>query len=318
MLVNSANATNKFIEEEKGEALAYYDEVAESKHFDAHDGTRIHYSQIINLKNKKLMVVLPGRTEPAAKYAEMAYDLRYEGYDIVIVDHRGQGSSGRMLENKKIGHVEHFVDYVLDLEEAGRLISRLKKYEKKVMLAHSMGTIVGLLHAERNPKFWDGLVLGSPMLEMKTRSFPSWVAVNLFKVMKGVGLADGYVPGGTDLEETSFESNTVTHCPHRYRMARYIEERDPNLFVSDPSPNWVLEGFKGSQEALENRHQLKMPILLLQAGLDDYVMEDAQNLFSSTMVNCKKIRFRDSYHEIFQEKDSIRDIAIKAVKRFLK
>lgn len=316
--MNSAKTTDTFMDEEKGEALAYYDAVSVSKHFDAHDGTRIHYSHIKNQVNKKLMVVLPGRTEPAAKYAELAYDLRFEGFDIVIVDHRGQGSSGRMLDNAKIGHVEHFVDYVLDLEEAGRLISRIKKYEKKFMLAHSMGTIVGLLHAERNPTFWDGLILGSPMLEIKTRSFPTWITKNLFKVMKGVGLADGYVPGGADEEVTSFESNTVTHCPHRYRMARYIEERDPNLFVSDPSPNWVLEGFKGSQEALENRNVLKMPILMFQAGFDDYVHEDAQNLFASTMVNCKKVRFKDAYHEIFQEEDSIRDKAMKEILRFIK
>lgn len=318
MLENSANAKKTFIDEEKGEALAYYDSVSESKHFDAHDGTRIHYSQIINQKNKKLMVILPGRTEPSAKYAEMAYDLRYEGYDIVIVDHRGQGFSGRMLENKRIGHVENFIDYVLDLEEAGRLISRLKKYDKKVMLAHSMGTIIGLLHAERNPQFWDGLILGSPMLEIKTRSFPSWLVEKLFKVMKGVGMADGFVPGSTEDDPVSFENNTVTHCPHRFRMARYIEEREPSLYVADPSPNWVLEGFKGSQEALENRHVLKMPILMFQAGYDDYVMEEAQNQFASTMVNCKKIRFKDAYHEIFQEKDSIRDKALKEIIRFIK
>ncbi|MBK25233.1 MAG: hypothetical protein CME70_14660 [Halobacteriovorax sp.] len=318
MLENSANATNIFLDDEKGEILAYFDAVAESKHFDAHDGTRIHFSQIVNQKNKKLLVILPGRTEPAAKYAEMAYDLRYEGYDIVIVDHRGQGFSDRILENKKIGHVENFIDYVLDLEEAGRLISRIKKYEKKVMLAHSMGSIVGLLHAQRNPKFWDGLILGSPMLEIKTRSFPSWVVSNLFKVMKRVGMADGFVPGGTEDEQEPFENNSVTHCPHRFRLARYIEEREPCLFVADPSPNWVLEGFKGSQQALEGRHVLKMPILMFQAGKDEYVHEEAQNEFASTMVNCKKVRFRNAYHEIFQEKDSIRDKAIKEIIRFLK
>lgn len=317
MLQNS-NTLKNYFDDEKGEILSYYDSVAESRHFDAHDGTRIHYSRIVNPDHKKLLVILPGRTEPAAKYAEMAYDLQYEGYDIVIVDHRGQGSSARMLEDRRIGHVEHFIDYVLDLEEASRMINRMKKYEKKVMLAHSMGTIIGLLHAERNPNFWDGLILGSPMLEIKTRSFPSWFVENLFKVMKGVGMANGFVPGSTEDEEETFENNTVTHCPDRFRMARYIEERDPDLYVADPSPNWVLEGFKASQEALERRHILDMPILMFQAGLDDYVHEDAQNEFCSTMKNCKKVKFKDSYHEIFQEKDSIRSKAIKEIKKFLK
>jgi lysophospholipase len=318
MLENSSAAKKLFTEEEKGEILAYYDAVSESRVFEAHDGTKIHYSQIIHPENKKLLVILPGRTEPSAKYAEMAYDLRDEGYDIFIVDHRGQGYSDRMLENRKIGHVENFLDYVVDLEEASRLIVRVKKYERKMMLAHSMGTIVGLLHAERNPMFWDGLILGSPMLEIKTRTFPQWFVENLFSILKGVGKGDEFIPMGNPDQEENFETNTVTHCPDRYRMARYIEEREPKLHVSEPSSNWVLEGFKASQMALERRHVLKMPILMFQAGLDDYVHEDAQNEFCSTLKNCKKVYFKDAYHEIFQEKDSIRNKAIKEIKKFLK
>lgn len=318
MQVNSVNKIKDFEVFKSNSALEYYDAVAESVHFDAHDGVKIHYSQITDPRNKNLLVILPGRTEPAQKYAEMAYDLRFESHDIIIIDHRGQGLSGRLLENSKIGHVENFIDYVLDLEDASKLIGRKKKYDKKIMLAHSMGSIIGLLQAQRNPLFWDGLILGSPMLELKTRSLPSWIAKNLFKVMKGVGLADGYVPGGADEELMTFENNTVTQCHQRYRMARYIEERQPELFVSDPSPNWVLEGLRGSQEALEGRHMLKMPILMFQAGLDEYVYAEAQNQFDESLANCTKVILEDSFHEVFQEKDSIRDVAIKSIKRFLK
>jgi lysophospholipase len=317
--VNIEKNFEHLAELEKGTALAYYDEVAESKVFDAHDGIKIHYSQIINQKNNKLLVVLPGRTEPSAKYAELAFDLRYEGYDIVIVDHRGQGHSDRLLENNLIGHVDDFNHYVLDLEKAVNQIADSKNYTSKKMLAHSMGTIIGLLHAEDNPGFWDGIVLGSPMLQIKLKTFPQWYVESMFKIMRGMGMANGFVPdGGPHSDPASFEGNIVTHSKERFNMARFIEARDPSLYVSSPSPNWVLEGFKGSQKALEGRHVLKMPILLFQAELDDFVEESAQNEFASTLMNCKKIRFKGAYHEIFQEKDSIRDLAIKSVKRFLK
>ncbi len=55
------------------------------------------------------------RIESYVKYAELAYDLFHLGFDIFIIDHRGQGRSGRMLSDPHRGHVDHFNDYVEDL-----------------------------------------------------------------------------------------------------------------------------------------------------------------------------------------------------------
>ncbi|WP_407263398.1 serine aminopeptidase domain-containing protein [Klebsiella pneumoniae] len=45
----------------------------------------------------------------------MAYDLFHCGFDVMIIDHRGQGRSGRLLSNTHRGHVVNFSDYVDDL-----------------------------------------------------------------------------------------------------------------------------------------------------------------------------------------------------------
>jgi pimeloyl-ACP methyl ester carboxylesterase len=37
------------------------------------------------------------------------------GFDVLIIDHRGQGLSGRMLSDTHRGHVDNFSDYVDDL-----------------------------------------------------------------------------------------------------------------------------------------------------------------------------------------------------------
>lgn len=45
-------------------------------------------------KNDRVIVVCPGRIESYIKYAELAYDLFHLGFDVLIIDHRGQGLSG--------------------------------------------------------------------------------------------------------------------------------------------------------------------------------------------------------------------------------
>lgn len=37
------------------------------------------------------------------------------GFDVLIIDHRGQGRSGRLLADPHLGHVNRFNDYVDDL-----------------------------------------------------------------------------------------------------------------------------------------------------------------------------------------------------------
>lgn len=58
---------------------------------------------------------LSRRIESYVKYAELAYDLFHSGFDVLIIDHRGQGRSGRMLSDPHRGHVDNFNDYVDDL-----------------------------------------------------------------------------------------------------------------------------------------------------------------------------------------------------------
>ncbi|MDR8258611.1 alpha/beta fold hydrolase, partial [Acinetobacter baumannii] len=65
--------------------------------------------------NDRLVLICPGRIESYVKYAEVAYDLFHCGFDVMIIDHRGQGRSGRLLSDTHRGHVVNFSDYVDDL-----------------------------------------------------------------------------------------------------------------------------------------------------------------------------------------------------------
>ena len=68
----------------------------------------IRYVRFTSPEHDKVILIVPGRIESYVKYPELAYDLWHCGYDIVIVDHRGQGRSGRLLKDAHRGHVVHF------------------------------------------------------------------------------------------------------------------------------------------------------------------------------------------------------------------
>ncbi len=53
----------------------------------------------------KMVVISIGRIKSCVKYPEVADDLFQCGYDVMIIDHRGQGLSGRLLADSHWGHV---------------------------------------------------------------------------------------------------------------------------------------------------------------------------------------------------------------------
>ncbi|KAF0663934.1 lysophospholipase L2, partial [Salmonella enterica subsp. enterica serovar Worthington str. BCH-4719] len=99
----------------------------------------VRFVRFRNDSNDRTIVICPGRIESYVKYAELAYDLFHLGFDIFIIDHRGQGRSGRMLSDPHRGHVDHFNDYVEDLAAFWQQEIELGPWRKRYILAHSMG-----------------------------------------------------------------------------------------------------------------------------------------------------------------------------------
>ncbi len=96
--------------------------------------------------NDRLVLICPGRIESYVKYAEVAYDLFHCGFDVMIIDHRGQGRSGRLLSDTHRGHVVNFSDYVDDLARSGSSRWFLDTGENGLSLL--------ILWAERLPRFF--------------------------------------------------------------------------------------------------------------------------------------------------------------------
>ena len=108
----------------------------------------IRYVRFTSPRPRPVTHMVPGRIESYIKYPELAYDLFHCGYDVVIIDHRGQGRSDRLLADSHRGHVVEFSHYVDDLETLYLKEIVSHHYQQRYVLAHSMGgAIVALFLA---------------------------------------------------------------------------------------------------------------------------------------------------------------------------
>ncbi|MCO4792912.1 MAG: alpha/beta fold hydrolase [Bacteriovoracaceae bacterium] len=299
------------------DVFPFYDQ-GQSGEFPGVDDIKIHFHSI-RRGMKRAIVIIPGRTEPTRKYAEVAYDLKDKECDIYLMDHRGQGFSGRMLVDPHKGYVKNFEDYIEDFDRFLQENVLNQGYEKIFLIAHSMGGAIGLYHHILKGRTFDKIVAVAPMLEVETGSFSHTFTINFMRALNLVGLGENYVQGaGRGSVEFPFLNNEVTHSEVRFEMARDIEKKDLSLVMGGPTNNWVIEALVAGRKISKRKKKLRdVPILLLQASDDTFVRSRRQNKLCK-LKNCRKIRFEGAKHEILMESDEIRENAMKEILEFLR
>lgn len=278
-------------------------------------GMRINYFYRIKESNKKTLIIVPGRTEPALKYAELIYDLKNSGYDFFVIDHQGQGESERLLRDSHKGHVLNFNDYVNDFNQFYSIIRKIKNNPKTHLIAHSMGGAIAVKFMSQSQWAIEKAVLIAPMMKLNTPPYPETVARIFAKLLVKVGKGETYAPdyGPYIPEEDIFETNPYTSSEGRFNIAKYIFTNWPHLTVGGPTARWVHESLK----ATKNIHKLPFgtKVLLFQAGKDEIVKNSRQTVFCRDL--CKLISIPEAKHEILVERDEIRNPAMDQIKSFL-
>lgn len=281
------------------------------------DGVKIHYRHF-KRGFDRLLVIIPGRTEPTDKYAELVYDLRERDFDFLLIDPRGQGHSERLIpEDIKKGYVKNYSDYVRDLKLI--LDSVKKNYQAITFLGHSMGGAIGLLYEETYPHSFDKMVLSCPMMQMKTQNLNEAAALASLQLLSWVGRDKAYIPGGgPDGVSPPFESNRVTSSLARFNMARDIDSREPKLVMASATVGWTLEALKMGRKIFKERSSIDFPpMILFQAEHDEFSHDERQQKFCKEKKDCELIFMKDSKHEMLQERDEIRDAVLKKIQDFL-
>jgi lysophospholipase len=281
------------------------------------DGVTLRYHLQLAPAERGAIIVLPGRTEAAQKYVEVTGDLVAQGYSVYVLDHRGQGASGRLLPNREMGHVEFFRDYVDDLERFIDEVVRSRPHPRLFVLAHSMGGAVAAYYIDRHPDAIDAAVLGAPMFEIDTGGFPTVVAGSIAGSACSLTSGSGYAAGMKDYtEEASVAESTVTQSAARWQAKIDLYRARPELRLGGPTYRWVCESLQAASRAQGLGPFSHTPTLLLQAGDDSVVKPGGQRRYCEEAPRCQLQRFDRALHELFMERDEVRNLALSQAIRF--
>jgi lysophospholipase len=265
------------------------------------------------------------------KYRELIYDLFQAGYSLYILDHRGQGFSGRILTNSQIGHVEHFDDYVTDLKTFVDHMVRPSQENLGAgrgplfLLAHSMGGCIASLYLEKYPRDFQAAVLCSPMHQPSTGFIPEDLARMVAERKDIIGKEKCYALGKGPYLDTPYDGirdprdSALTHSKSRFEEVRALYNANPHVKVGGPSFQWVAEAIHAGKRARENSGLIEVPVLLLQAGDDAIVSPSGQEIFrANARDRCTMEKIPGAYHELFIESEVYRDLTVRYILDFLK
>src|SRR4030081_2244166 len=269
---------------------------------------------------KGTVCLFQGRAEFIEKYFETVRDLRARGFAVATLDWRGQGGSARALRNRRKGYVQSFSQYQIDLESFIHEVVLPDCPPPVFALAHSMGATVLLRAAYAGHRWFDRMVLLSPMIALPgmRRSVASRYLVRTMRLM---GLGSLYVPGGdaTVMMQRPFIGNLLTSDPVRYARNVAVLEAEPALAAGGPTVAWTDSAFKVMGEFSEAGYpgRIRQPILVIAAGQDGIVSTPAIDEFAVRLRAGSHLIVPGARHELLMEQDRFRAQALAAFDAFV-
>ncbi|RJG49944.1 alpha/beta fold hydrolase [Motilimonas pumila] len=288
---------------------------AEINHFSGVDGVSISYASLCQ-GHPKALVLVPGRIESYLKYQELAFDLSQQGYDIFIIDHRGQGYSGRMTQDPQHGFVDSFDDYVNDFALWLDLLP-LEQYTQRHLIAHSMGATIASLYLTLHHDRFDKAALCSPMFDINLGPFRPQMALSItaasIKSRTMMGWSTQYAPGQGPYQNRPFANNDLSQSESRYHFFRQLYESHPEIKVGGATHQWVNQAIQAADRAITQASQIRTPLLVLQAAKDRVVNAPGQDQFCRNLLQAGNPCFDEepivighAQHELLNERDKYR------------
>ncbi len=296
---------------------------AQSDSFTGADNINVH-TVSIKTGNNKAIVISQGRNESTLKYKELAYDLNQQGYDLYLIDHRGQGFSERLSSDKHRGHIEQFQDYVDDFNNYVLSLDLQKHYQHSYLLSHSMGGTISALYLQQYQHPFQAAVFFSPMLSIDLGGIPESIAkiitYSSAEICSWFSDLPCYIFGGSGYQKKSFVDNDLTSSESRFNSGFNTFELYPETQLGSPTMRWVAESINAAQQAREDASKIAVPVLIIQAGDDSVVTAEGQNEFYQNITECSSTQFINipgANHEILLEADRYRTPALNQALQFL-
>ncbi len=290
------------------------------------DGAQLRYARwassqpVSQDKPKGTILLLHGRSEFIEKYYESITDLLDQGYDVLTFDWRGQGASQRLLKERLKGHVEHFNQYLIDLETILGDVALPDCRPPFSIVAHSTGSLVSLLAAPALSNRIHRMVLLSPLLELNNIPLKQKTLRRISGFLSFLGFSRNYILRQTISPELrTFVGNKLTTDKGRFEVTKKFLFKFPLLGIGGPTIGWVFAACRAMDKVREPgfANGISIPTLMVIAGNDQVVTPSVSEAFAQSMRSGGSVMITGSQHEIMHEKDVYRDQLLAAIYSFI-
>ncbi len=264
------------------------------------------------------VLILPGRTEFIEKYRDAAAFLTSHGLSVAILDWRGQGMSDRLHFDRRLGHVNSFSEYQIDLSAALDALSMLDAPRPLFMLAHSMGGCIGLraLHCGLDVS---ASIFTAPMWGLCGLRVLAPVVPLIVGAASLLNKSTNYIPGSDRrnyMQTARPERNLLTSDADTFRRIAAQIARIPELSLGGPSWIWV-KAANAEMRALARMAAPNHPSLVFLAE-HEYIADNGRLRAAVSKWSSARIELvSDAWHDILQERPEIQKRCYDTILDFL-
>jgi lysophospholipase len=284
------------------------------------DNTDLRYGHLSPAQPWMDCILLGGFCEFTEKYFELTGDLAKRGIAAWSLDWRGQGGSQRPTHRPHRPRGRDFDRDVADLKCFSDFIG--SKQRPRVVIAHSMGGAIALKALRTFPGLVDAAVLCAPMLAVATGALSRIAARLVAELACATGLGGALIPGLSFLDGAGAptpETSVTSHDPKRCRLVYDWFAARPDLRLDGITFGWYRNALRFAAEFADPTafSGMTTPVLVGLAGQDSFVDNAPTRAFISHIPQVTLMEFPAARHELFHERDDIRDQWLAAVDAFL-
>ncbi|MBC2777472.1 alpha/beta hydrolase [Parasphingopyxis sp. GrpM-11] len=269
---------------------------------------------------KGSLIFQTGRGDFFEKYLESLMAWHQAGWNLTGFDWRGQSGSGRLLNDPTVGHAESFEPWIADLD---RFVAdwRQRMPGPHILASHSMGGHIAMRYlVDHRPKL-DGAIFSAPMLKVVSKPLGDRLSAFVARQFARFGFAEQHA--WQENEKPSLPGSSrqklLTHDDDRYADEGWWLANKPELKMGPPSWQWLVAAYESSARmfAPGGLEAVETPVLILAAQKDRLVSIGAIREAAARLPDCRLYVHPEAAHEVFRERDEIRDPLMAEVAAFL-
>lgn len=228
------------------------------------------------------VLVVHGHGEHSGRYGNLVDCLVPSGFAVYALDQRGHGRSpGRR------GHVDRFDEFDQDVRAFRALIREREPGRPVFMIAHSLGGLIGLYSALRDPGGLAGVVASGPLLAQVPVAPALMVAARMMSRLRpAFSLKTGLDVTALSRDQAVVDAYVNDPLVHSQGTARLATEITAAM-------DWCHA----------NASEFKLPLLIVHGGADRLCLPEGSRRFFErvTVPDRERREYEGYYHEVFND-----------------